>query len=45
MQTEFITQYNYIQEMIEKCYPQSNINLMFTIDHVLKIFSEIAQTH
>nr|XP_027198922.1 exocyst complex component 1-like [Dermatophagoides pteronyssinus] len=45
MQEEFITQYKYIQEMIKKCYPESNINLMFTIDHVLNIFSEIAQTH
>ncbi|CAG2100013.1 unnamed protein product [Medioppia subpectinata] len=45
MQEEFITQYKTIQEMIERCYPDANITLLFTIDDVLNVFSEIAQTH
>ncbi|CAG2165014.1 unnamed protein product [Oppiella nova] len=45
MQGEFITQYKTIQEMIERCYPDANITLSFTIDDVLNVFSEIAQTH
>lgn len=45
MQEEFISQYKYIQEMIERCYPQSNISLLFKIEDVLNVFSDIAQTH
>jgi len=45
MQEEFITQYKAIQEMIERCYPDANITLLFTIDDVLNVFSEIAQSH
>lgn len=45
MQEEFIAQYKNIQEMIERCYPQANISLQFTIEDVLNIFSEIAQSH
>ncbi|KAI2802780.1 hypothetical protein RDWZM_001067 [Blomia tropicalis] len=45
MQEEFITQYKSIEEMIERCYPQSNIKLSFSIADVLNVFSEIAQTH
>ncbi|XP_054167018.1 exocyst complex component 1-like [Oppia nitens] len=45
MQEEFIIQYKTIQEMIERCYPDANITLLFTIDDVLNVFSEIAQSH
>lgn len=45
MQEEFIIQYKHIQDMIERCYPQSNITLQFTIENVLNIFSEIALQH
>lgn len=45
MQEEFITQYKSISEMIERCYPQANIALLFSIEDVLNVFSEIAQMH
>jgi hypothetical protein len=45
MQEEFISQYKAIQVMIEKCYPAANLQLEFTIDNVLNVFSEIARSH
>lgn len=45
MQEEFIAQYKSISEMIERCYPQANIALLFSIEDVLNVFSEIAQMH
>lgn len=45
MQEEFISQYKSLQEMIEKCYPDANITLSFTIDDILQVFSDIAQSH
>lgn len=45
MQEEFISQYKAIQEMIERCYPDANITLTFSIDDVLGVFSEIALSH
>jgi hypothetical protein len=45
MQTEFLSQYKAIQSMIERCYPSSNLGLTFTIDNVLQVFSDIAQSH
>lgn len=45
MQTEFLYQYKAIQGMIERCYPSSNLSLTFTIDDVLQVFSDIAQSH
>ncbi|XP_053398468.1 exocyst complex component 1-like isoform X2 [Mercenaria mercenaria] len=45
MQNEFIKQYNTYVELINKCYPDSNITLEFSIDDVLQYFSNIAQSH
>lgn len=45
MQTEFLSQYKSIQSMIERCYPSSNLGLTFTIDDILQVFIDIAQTH
>ena len=41
MEQEFILQYKMIDEMIHKCYPGAMITLDFTIDDILKVFSEI----
>lgn len=43
MQEEFITQYKAIENFIQRCYPDANIRLSFTIDDVLCVFSSIAQ--
>ncbi|XP_066588427.1 exocyst complex component 1 [Prorops nasuta] len=45
MQGEFIAQYRYIEELIRRCYPDSNISLEFTIQDILEFFSEIALSH
>jgi hypothetical protein len=45
MQEEFISQYKGIQDMIERCYPDANITLSFTISDVLNVFSDIARSH
>lgn len=45
MQSEFLSQYKAIQGMIERCYPGSNLSLMFSIEDVLQVFSDIAQSH
>lgn len=45
MQDEFLIQYKAIQSMIERCYPSSNLSLPFSIDDLLQVFSDIAQTH
>lgn len=45
MQKEFLNQYNFFTEMLDKCYKDSNISLEFTIDDVLQMFSDIAQSH
>ena len=45
MQTEFLSQYKAIQSMIERCYPSSQLSLTFTINDVLQVFSDIAQSH
>ncbi|XP_060579984.1 exocyst complex component 1-like isoform X4 [Ruditapes philippinarum] len=45
MQNEFIKQYNTYVELINKCYPDSNITLEFSIDDVLQFFSNIGQSH
>lgn len=45
MQDEFLSQYKAIQGMIERCYPSSNLSLTFTIDDLLQVFSDIAQSH
>ncbi|WAR00092.1 EXOC1-like protein [Mya arenaria] len=45
MQNEFMKQYNTYTDLINLCYPDSNINLEFTVDNVLEFFSNIAQSH
>jgi len=45
MQEEFISQYKALQDMIERCYPDANISLSFSIDDILRVFSDIAQSH
>lgn len=45
MQGEFIAQYIYIEELIQRCYPDSMVTLEFTVQDILDFFSEIAQSH
>ncbi|KAK3751247.1 hypothetical protein RRG08_024002 [Elysia crispata] len=45
MQKLFIKEYKYYDDMMCRCYPDSNITLDFTIDDVLQYFSDIAQAH
>ncbi|GFS06267.1 exocyst complex component 1 [Elysia marginata] len=45
MQDLFINQYKYYDDLMCRCYPDSNITLDFTIDDVLQYFSDIAQAH
>lgn len=45
MQDLFINQYKYYDDLMCRCYPDSNISLDFTIDEVLQYFSDIAQAH
>lgn len=43
MQEEFIAQYKAIENLIQRCYPDTNIKLSFTVEDVLNVFSLIAQ--
>ncbi|KAK6637036.1 hypothetical protein RUM43_010710 [Polyplax serrata] len=45
MQEEFIQQYKYLEDFIQRCYPGSMITLEFSIKNILEFFSEIAQSH
>ncbi|XP_046670906.1 exocyst complex component 1 isoform X2 [Homalodisca vitripennis] len=45
MQEEFIQQYKYIENLIQRCYPGSMITLDFSIEDILQFFSEIARSH
>jgi len=45
MQEEFIHQYKYIEDLLERCYPGAQISLDFTISNILEYFSDIAITH
>ncbi|CAL7945779.1 unnamed protein product [Xylocopa violacea] len=45
MQGEFIAQYICIEELIQRCYPDSMVMLEFTIQDILDFFSEIARSH
>lgn len=45
MQDEFIQQYKHFEDLIQRCYPESMINLEVTIDEILSFFSNIAQSH
>lgn len=45
MQEEFIRQYKMLEDLIQQCYPGSMIALEFSIEDILKYFSEIARSH
>lgn len=45
MQEEFIEQYKYIEDLIQRCYPGAMISLEFSIEDLLEYFSEIARSH
>ncbi|KAJ8969647.1 hypothetical protein NQ314_001649 [Rhamnusium bicolor] len=45
MQEEFIRQYKMLEDLIQQCYPGSMINLEFTIEDILRFFSDIARSH
>lgn len=45
MQEEFIAQYNYLEERIQKCYAGAMITLEFNINDILNFFSDIAKSH
>ncbi|XP_046423934.1 exocyst complex component 1 [Neodiprion virginianus] len=45
MQREFIAQYKNIEELIQRCYPDSMVTLEFSIQEILEFFSEIARSH
>lgn len=45
MQGEFIAQYKYIEESVQRCYPDSMVRLEFTTQDILEFFSEIARSH
>ena len=39
------SQYKYIEDLLERCYPGAQISLDFTISNILEYFSDIAITH
>ncbi|XP_039621789.1 exocyst complex component 1-like isoform X4 [Polypterus senegalus] len=41
MQDDFIRQYQQFVELIERCYPGSGITMEFTVEDLLKYFSEL----
>ncbi|XP_057312969.1 exocyst complex component 1-like isoform X2 [Hydractinia symbiolongicarpus] len=45
LQEAFVRQYERYQELVELCYPNSNIKLPVTIKEILEFFSNIAQSH
>lgn len=45
MQEEFIQQYNFLEERIQRCYAGAMISLEFNIQDILRFFSEIARSH
>ncbi|XP_005187531.1 exocyst complex component 1 [Musca domestica] len=45
MQEEFIVQYKFLEERIQKCYAGSMITLEFNIQDILNFFSDIARSH
>ncbi|CAO1376976.1 unnamed protein product [Diamesa hyperborea] len=45
MQEEFIAQYNFLEERIQRCYAGAMISLDFNIQEILDFFSEIARSH
>ena len=45
MQEEFIRQYKYIEDLLQRCYPGAQICLDFTMEDILEYFSGIAMHH
>ena len=45
MQEEFIQQYKHFEDLIQRWYSGSMINLEMTINDILSYFSSIAQSH
>jgi len=45
MQEEFIRQYKYIEDLLQRCYPGALISLDFAISDILEYFSDIAMNH
>ena len=45
IQEEFCKQIRRYDELIGKCYPESNIRLEFTLDELLGYFSDLAASH
>lgn len=45
MQEEFIQQYNFLEERIQRCYAGAMITLEFNMQDILEFFSEIARSH
>jgi hypothetical protein len=45
IQEEFIRLYRHYESLIQKCYPGSDVRLLFTIDDLCGYFSEIAKLH
>uniref|UniRef100_A0A1A9VYT4 Exocyst complex component Sec3 PIP2-binding N-terminal domain-containing protein n=1 Tax=Glossina austeni TaxID=7395 RepID=A0A1A9VYT4_GLOAU len=45
MQEEFIEQYKFLEERIQKCYAGAMISLEFNIQDILHFFSDIARSH
>lgn len=45
MQDEFIQQYKHFDDLIQRCYPGSMINIEVSINDILSYFSNIAQSH
>jgi len=45
MQEEFIRQYKYIEDLLQRCYPGAQISLDFAISDILEYFSDIAMNH
>jgi len=45
MQEEFIRQYKYIEDLMQRCYPGAQISLDFNITDILDYFSDIARLH
>jgi len=45
MQEEFIRQYKYIEDLLQRCYPGAQVSLDFTMTDILDYFSDIAMNH
>jgi hypothetical protein len=45
IQEEFCRQLRKYEELITKCYPDITMRLDFTLEELLQMFSELAQSH